>query len=27
LAVGILAAVGMGRLVESLLVDVRGTDP
>ena len=26
LAVGILAAVGMGRLVESLLVDVRGTD-
>jgi len=27
LAIGILAAVGMGRLVESLLVDVRGTDP
>jgi ABC-type antimicrobial peptide transport system permease subunit len=27
LALGILAAFGMGRLVESLLVDVRGTDP
>jgi putative ABC transport system permease protein len=27
LAIGILAAVGMGRLVENLLVDVRGTDP
>ena len=26
-AIGIQAAVGMGRLVESLLVDVRGTDP
>ena len=25
--IGILAAIGMGRLVESLLVDVRGTDP
>jgi len=27
LAIGILAALGMGRLVENLLVDVRGTDP
>ena len=27
LAIGLLAAAGMGRLVASLLVDVRGTDP